>query len=110
LPVLEEEFTPVLNESELAEGTMKGVNVEGTPVLLIKKAGKIYAYDDRCPHQQCLISGGEIDKLAVVCPCHDWRFNIQTGEYEDEPAFVLTSFECKVADGKIWVKVEVNPQ
>jgi 3-phenylpropionate/trans-cinnamate dioxygenase ferredoxin subunit len=107
---LEEEFIPVLNESELAEGTMKGVDADGTPVLLIKKRGKIYAYDDRCPHQQCQISHGEIDNVSVVCPCHDWRFKIETGEYEEEPAIVMTSFECKVENGKIYVKPEVNPQ
>ncbi len=106
----DDEFTPVLNESELAEGKMKGVSVEGTPVLLIKKAGKIYAYDDRCPHQQCLISHGTIKDTVVICPCHDWNFRIKTGEYTAEPAITLTPFECKVEAGKIWVKVEVNPQ
>jgi hypothetical protein len=44
LPVLEEEFTQVMNEHELSEGSMKGVNVDGTPVLLIKKAGKMYIH------------------------------------------------------------------
>jgi nitrite reductase/ring-hydroxylating ferredoxin subunit len=110
LPVLEEEFTQVMNESELSEGQMKGLNVDGTPVLLIKKAGKIYAYDDRCPHQQCQISHGAIKGNVVVCPCHDWNFDIKTGEYTKEPAITLEPFECKVELGKIWVKVEVNPQ
>jgi nitrite reductase/ring-hydroxylating ferredoxin subunit len=111
LSVLEEnEFIPVLEESELAEGSMKGVNVDGTPVLLVKKAGHIYAFDDRCPHQQCQISHGTLDGLVVVCPCHDWRFSLETGEYEEEPAITLKSFESKVEAGKIWVKVEESPQ
>ncbi|MGD6934961.1 MAG: Rieske (2Fe-2S) protein [Candidatus Bathyarchaeia archaeon] len=107
---MEDEFAIALNESELAEGQMKGVTVDGEPVLLIKKDGKIYAYDDRCPHQQCLISHGTIKRDFVICPCHDWAFKIKTGEYAAEPVITLVPFECKVVAGKIWVKVEVNPQ
>jgi len=103
---LEEEFTQVINESELAEGTMKGVKIKEIPILLIKKDRKIYAYDDRCPHQQCLISRGAITDAVVICPCHDWKFKIKTGKYTDEPVLGLTSFDVKVQDGKIWVKIE----
>ncbi len=106
LSLEETEFVAVLNEPELSEGTMKAVSVNGTPVLLIKKDGKIYAVDDRCPHMQCRLSRGKLEGLFVVCPCHDWRFNLETGEYEEEPAFKLTSFKCKIEDDKIWVKME----
>jgi nitrite reductase/ring-hydroxylating ferredoxin subunit len=102
----ENEFVPVLEETELPEGSMKVVRVIDTPVLLIKKSGQIFAIDDRCPHMQCLLSHGKLDGLVIICPCHDWRFNLKTGEYEEEPAFKLTSFELKVEDGKIWVRVE----
>jgi len=102
----EVEFVPVLNEAELPEGTMKAVSVFGTPVLLIKKVGRIFAFDDRCPHMQCRLSHGTLDGLVIICPCHDWRFSLETGEYEEEPAFRLTSFEWKIEDKKIWVKVE----
>lgn len=103
---MENEFTPVLDESELAEGKMKGVKVQEIPVLLIKKDGKIYAYDDRCPHQQCLISRGAITDTVVICPCHDWKFKIKSGKYTEEPVIGLTVFDVKVEAGKIWVKIE----
>ena len=102
----EDEFVPVLEETELPEGSMKAVTVLDTPVLLIKKFGQIYAIDDHCPHMQCLLSHGTLDGLVIVCPCHDWRFNLETGEYEEESAFKLTQFEWKVESGKIWVRVE----
>jgi len=101
----QEEFVPVLEEKELQEGTMKRASVEGTPVLLIKQQGKIFVIDNRCPHQGCGFSGGTLDGLVIVCPCHDWRFNLETGEYEDEPSMKLIMFEWKVKSGKIWVKL-----
>ena len=99
-------FVPVLEEKELQEGKMKRLSVEGTPVLFIKQQGKIFVIDNRCPHQGCGFSGGTLDGLVIVCPCHDWRFNLETGEYEDEPLIKLTKFEWKVESGKIWVKLE----
>ena len=101
-----ENFFPALEEKELKEGTMKLVSVEGTPILLIKQGGKIFAIDNRCPHQGCGFSGGTLDGKVIVCPCHEWRFNLETGEYEEEPAFKLTKYEWTIRDGKIWVKLE----
>jgi nitrite reductase/ring-hydroxylating ferredoxin subunit len=99
-------FVPVLDENELCEGKMKLVTVEGTPVLLIKQKNQVFAINNRCPHMACGFSGGTLDGLVIVCPCHDWRFSLENGEYEDEPFFRLTKYDWKVESGKIWVKLE----
>ena len=101
-----DDFVYVLEEKELQEGTMKLIRVEGSPVLLIKQSGQIFAIDNRCPHMGCGFSGGALDGLVIVCPCHDWRFNLKTGEYEEEPSMKLTMYECKIESGKIWVKLD----
>ena len=101
-----ENFFPALEEKELKDGTMKLVSVEGTPILFIKQSGQIFAIDNRCPHQGCGFSGGTLDGLVIVCPCHEWRFDLTTGEYDKEPAITLTQYEWKIVDGKIWVRLE----
>jgi nitrite reductase/ring-hydroxylating ferredoxin subunit len=102
----EEDYFFALNEDELKEGKMKLVSVDGTPVLFIKKSGKLYVFDNHCPHQGCAFSGGTLDGDVVVCPCHEWRFNIETGEYEEEHSFKLHFYEWKIEEGKIWVKLD----
>ncbi|MGA3112110.1 MAG: Rieske (2Fe-2S) protein [Candidatus Bathyarchaeia archaeon] len=102
----DENFFPALDERELKDGTMKLVSVEGTPILLIKQFSQIFAIDNRCPHQGCGFSGGTLEGLIIICPCHDWRFDLRSGAYEEEPAMKLTKFEWKIKDGKIWVKLE----
>jgi nitrite reductase/ring-hydroxylating ferredoxin subunit len=99
-------FVPVLDESELPDGSKKLVDVEGVYVLLIKVHGEIFAIDNRCPHMSCGFSGGSLDDYVIICPCHDWRFDLRTGEYEEEKEIVLTEYEWKVEAGKIWVKTE----
>jgi len=95
-----------ISEGELQNGTMKPVRINGIPVLIIKQNGKIYVIDDRCPHMGCKFSGGSLDGDLVVCPCHDWRFNLESGEYEETPDYKLVTYQCKVSDGKIWVKID----
>jgi nitrite reductase/ring-hydroxylating ferredoxin subunit len=99
-------YVSILDEKELAEGKMKLVMVEGTPVLLLKQNGQIFVINNRCPHMACGLSGGTLDGLVIVCPCHDWRFNLETSEYEVEPIFKLTKYDWKIKSGKIWVKLE----
>jgi 3-phenylpropionate/trans-cinnamate dioxygenase ferredoxin subunit len=102
----EEGFVPVLNEDELQEGSMKLVTVEGVPVLLVKVFGQIFAIDNRCPHMGCGFSDGALDGYVIICPCHDWRFDLRTGEYEEQKEMKLTKVEWKIEAGKIWVKLE----
>ncbi len=103
-------FVPVLDEKELQEGKMKLVSVEGTPVLFIKKQGEIFVINNRCPHMACSLSGGTLDGLVIVCPCHDWRFDLTIGEYEEAPGFKLTMYDWKIKSGKIWVKLEEDTE
>jgi len=101
-----ENFFPALEEKELKDGAMKLVSVEGTPVLFIKQDDQIFAIDNRCPHQGCGFSGGTLEGFVIVCPCHEWRFNLKSGEYEGEPTIKLTKYEWISKDGKIWVRLE----
>jgi 3-phenylpropionate/trans-cinnamate dioxygenase ferredoxin subunit len=100
------DFFPVLEEKDLKDGAMRLLSVEGTPVLIIKQFGQIFAIDNRCPHQGCGFSGGTLDGLVIVCPCHEWRFDLRTGEYENEPSMKLTKYEWKIKAGKVWVRLE----
>jgi nitrite reductase/ring-hydroxylating ferredoxin subunit len=106
----EELFVPVINESELQEGTMKLVTVDGIPVLLVKVKGQIFAIDNRCPHMGCGFSGGSLDGNVIICPCHDWRFNLKTGEYEEEKEMKLVKYEWKIVAGKICIKVDEDTE
>jgi 3-phenylpropionate/trans-cinnamate dioxygenase ferredoxin subunit len=101
----EDNYVAAIAPEELAEGKMKLTRLEGTPILFIKLQGEIYVIDNRCPHMGCGFSGGSIEGDFVVCPCHDWRFNLKTGEYEDNPEFELTFYEYKIEGGKIWVNL-----
>jgi len=101
-----EDYYPAIEEKALEENTMKLASVEGVKILFIKQNNKIYVIDNRCPHQACAFSGGKLEDGVIVCPCHDWRFNLESGEYEAKPFYKLKFYEYKIVNGKIYVKLD----
>ncbi len=100
------EWTPVLEESTMAFNGVRTVFPKGLGVILIRKAGsEIYAVSNKCPHLGCPLQSGKIDGYILTCPCHEWRFDIRTGAFLDSPEIVLKTFDLKISDGRIWVKI-----
>ena len=106
-------FTPVLDEDELAQDSMRQVEVEGTGVLLSRSLnGDVCAISSVCNHFGGPLEQGDREGDTVVCPLHKSRFNLCSGEAIDGPAvFPQPLYETRVRDGKIEVKaVEQNIQ
>lgn len=99
------EYTPALRESELPENTLKRVDVEGVPVLLVRQGAEIYALDAVCSHLGGPLEEGQLVDCTVICPWHSSRFALDDGHVLDGPAtFRQPCFETRVRDGQIEVR------
>ena len=101
-------FAQSIKETEVAEGHMKAVRVKGKPVLIARVGGQVYAVSNLCPHAGCQLQGGILNEYTVMCPCHGWKFDVRTGEYQENPTTKLTSYQCKIENGKIHVNMKSN--
>src|ERR687893_613469 len=101
-----EEFVPVLGESELAQNDLHRVEVEGVGVLLSRSsAGEVCAIAATCNHFSGPLQAGDRQGDTVVCPLHNSRFDLCSGEVIDGPAvFPQSRYETRVRDGRIEVK------
>jgi 3-phenylpropionate/trans-cinnamate dioxygenase ferredoxin subunit len=94
-----------MDENKLKEGALSVAYPKGLPVLLIKKEGRVYALSNKCAHMACALSAGSLFGFMLKCPCHDWLYDIRTGEFFNAPELKLPVYECKADGGKIFVKV-----
>jgi nitrite reductase/ring-hydroxylating ferredoxin subunit len=101
-----DDFAVAIKDNELAEGTMRAVRVKHKPVLLAKVNGGVYAVSNLCPHIGCGLQGGILTGYIVMCPCHGWKFDVQNGQYQENPLTALTTYQCKVENGKIFVEIK----
>ncbi|WP_333787852.1 Rieske (2Fe-2S) protein [Methanomethylovorans sp.] len=93
------------NAEELNENSLKVVELNDKPVLLIRKEGQIYALSNKCKHMGCPLSAGTIEDHTLRCSCHGWRYDIKTGEYLGSRDISLKAYESKIENGKVFVYI-----
>jgi nitrite reductase/ring-hydroxylating ferredoxin subunit len=102
-----ERFAPVCEESELENGKLVGVELEGERVVVSKsrESGEVCAIAAVCSHLGGPLEDGDRDGDTVVCPWHGSRFDLCTGEVQGGPAvYPQPRYEARVRAGKVEIR------
>ena len=65
---------------------MRRLQLDGLDILLANVDGRLYAMDNRCPHEDASLYNGALKGHCVECPLHGSRFDLRTGEPQEPPA------------------------
>jgi len=93
---------------ELPPGTMRLVAAGARTVGVYNCAGRFYAIEDRCSHDDGPLCEGDWDTEAcvVVCPRHGSRFDLESGIPRTLPAWeAVPTYSVAIRDGMIVVEV-----
>jgi nitrite reductase/ring-hydroxylating ferredoxin subunit len=105
-----EQFHPVAKFEDVKEPHPLAVSVGELSVALCKVGEKIYAIENLCSHDDGVLIDDEhecIEGHEIKCPRHGARFDVRDGSVLSMPAaFPIRSFEVKVEDNTIYVKVD----
>jgi nitrite reductase/ring-hydroxylating ferredoxin subunit len=99
------EFVKVASLSELTPGSAKVVEVMGKSIALFNVGGTIYATDNTCLHQGGPLGEGQLMGEVVICPWHQWEYNVRTGENVEDRSLKVATFPVQVEGGDIKVAV-----
>jgi 3-phenylpropionate/trans-cinnamate dioxygenase ferredoxin subunit len=100
-------FVRVGTVGDVPVGTLKGVDANGTAVVLANVDGAICALRDRCSHEEYPLSDGDLDGDQIVCAYHGARFDACTGARKSLPAVLpVQAYPVDVRDGEIYVEVD----
>ena len=74
--------------AELVDGAASRVEVDGTPVCVVRLGDDVYAIGDICSHAHVSLSEGEVwcDEREIECPKHGSTFSLLSGEPLTLPA------------------------
>ena len=103
--------TVVCAFDDLAPGTARRFEIDGTAVAVVRIGDDVYAIGDVCSHANVSLSDGEVwcDEREIECPKHGSTFDLTTGEPVTLPATQpVPVFGAKVVDGDIVVDVTVR--
>jgi 3-phenylpropionate/trans-cinnamate dioxygenase ferredoxin subunit len=100
-------YARVLPASELRDGELIPVEINGRPIVLVRHAGDFYAVQNNCSHKDFPLSEAGFDPRdeVLVCAWHGGCFDLRTGAAVVLPATEpVETFPVRVsADG--WVEI-----
>jgi len=92
----------VCHENDLPEKSAKVVMVHDTPIAVFNVEGKIFAWDNRCPHRGASLADGYITDKTVQCKFHLW---IKKECAAANEAIKLKSFPVEIREGEIFLDI-----
>ena len=109
--VLPEQFVAVLPEASLKDGELTRAMYQGTPILLVRRANRLFAMAETCSHFSGPLAEGKLEGDSVVCPYHFSRFALEDGRILDGPAVhPQPCLEVRVRNGQIEVRDASGPK
>lgn len=79
-------WVEVARDDDLVDGAPLAVRVGEAFIVLVRSAGRVYALDDECTHEECPLSDGIVTDSELTCYCHGAVFDLRTGEALVGPA------------------------
>ncbi len=75
-------------------------------IAIFNLGGAFRAVENRCPHRQGPLADGIVAGSDVVCPLHNWRVSLDTGEVSPKSgAGCVRTFETQVVDNVVMVSL-----
>jgi NAD(P)H-dependent nitrite reductase small subunit len=91
-------WTSLCDLSELTEGHGKYVEIDGFQLAVFLSNGHPYALDNTCPHAGGPLSDGIVDDGCAVCPWHDWRFKLDSGQLCDASHITISTYKTRLLE------------
>ncbi|MEM5329143.1 Rieske 2Fe-2S domain-containing protein [Paraburkholderia sp. JHI2823] len=73
------------------------------PILVIHDRGRVFAFDNRCPHMGFPLERGTVEDGILTCHWHHARFDLESGCTFDLWADDVPSYAVEVRNGDVWV-------
>ena len=95
-------------------GTLEELDAKGRlvvrgshrPILVVSDQGRVYAFDNRCPHMGFPLDRGSVEDGILTCHWHHARFDLASGCTFDLWADDVPTCPVEVRGGEVWVKAE----
>ena len=101
-------FHAVVRDDDLWVDEMKGVEIDGEPVLLVRLDDGVHAYADRCAHKGVKLSEGRLHRAELTCAAHGWCFDARTGGGLNPRGVALRPLAVKIEHGDVLVALDAG--
>jgi len=91
---------------EIPRSGGRTVNAGALSIALFRLTDdSVKAIENRCPHKNGPLVEGVISGGDVLCPLHNWRVNLDSGEVAAPESGCVTRFPVKIEDGQVFLSL-----
>lgn len=98
-------WVDVMTVEDLAKARKQAVSANGVELALLWHEGRPYAFLLHCIHKQRELTGGVVLNGRLVCPGHQWAFELDSGWCRERERCQPT-FPVRIDAGRVLVDVD----
>jgi Fe-S cluster biogenesis protein NfuA/nitrite reductase/ring-hydroxylating ferredoxin subunit len=90
---------------EVPEFSVLAVQLAGNSLILHRQGITVICYRNACTHLGSALDQGQVENGILTCPSHGFQYKLETGECLTAPDISLQSYQVKIKDDKVFVKL-----
>jgi len=95
-----------MDEIIFKENNIACIQIDGKSICVIKTKNGLKACSSRCPHAGGDLSSSFLDKREnIICPVHNYRFNLNNGRDTNREGYFLKIFKIKENEEGIFIEL-----
>jgi 3-phenylpropionate/trans-cinnamate dioxygenase ferredoxin component len=100
-------FVKVCALSEVPEEGALAVEIEDTPVAVVRTGEEVFALRDVCSHAEVALTEGEVYDHTIECWLHGSCFDLRTGKPTNPPATQpVPTYRVKIEGDDVYVSLK----
>lgn len=97
-------WIPIGKADEFELNEIREILVAGGVVAVVRTPSGFRAFDNNCAHMGVALSRGRIEGDTVICPMHNWAYDLRTGRITYPPrAGCFATFFTKTEGENVFV-------
>jgi NAD(P)H-dependent nitrite reductase small subunit len=90
---------------DIPEGRSIAVDVGDRRIALFRVEGAVFALDETCPHRGGPLHDGVVDRGVILCPWHQWQFDLRTGCSPVNPLSRVRVYPVRLEGTEVWLEI-----
>jgi len=96
--------TFICKTQDVPDNGMRGFDLDGKRILILRSDDKVYASDGICPHQEVLLEEGLFDGKVLTCHSHLWQWDVRNGDAIGLAEAPIDTYQVTVVDDAVYIE------
>jgi len=102
----EQNWVEVCSLDDIPPSQARTVNAGENMIAVFRLTDdRVKAVENRCPHKQGPLAEGIISGDDILCPLHNWRIHLDSGEVAAPDEGCVKTYPVKVESGQVFLSL-----